>query len=115
MVYMVGMIGQYIGGHAGERYDARFTYLVFHAACIPFAFLMAATQDFMLAGLSMAYFFFLLGNQPCENTLVARFTPKRWHHSAFGLKFVLTFGVGSVASKGGRLDTVRLGNRSYFH
>ncbi len=97
IVYAVGMIGQYIGGHAGERYDARLTYLVYHAACIPFAFLMAATQDFTLAGLSMAYFFFLLGNQPCENTLVARFTPQRWHHSAFGLKFVLTFGVGSVA------------------
>lgn len=99
LVYAVGMVGQYIGGHAGERYDARLIYLVCHAACIPLAFLMAATQDFTLAGLSMAYFFFLLGNQPCENTLVARFTPERWHHSAFGLKFVLTFGVGSVAVK----------------
>ncbi len=97
IVYAVGMLGQYLGGHAGERYDARLTYLVFHAACIPFAFLMSATQDFTLAGLSMIYFFFLLGNQPCENTLVARFAPEKWHHSAFGLKFILTFGVGSVA------------------
>jgi len=96
-VYTVGMIGQYIGGHAGERYDPRFTYLAFHAACIPLAFLMAATQGFSLAGLSMAYFFCLLGNQPCENTLVARLSPKRWHHFAFGLKFVLTFGVGALA------------------
>jgi hypothetical protein len=96
-VYMVGMIGQYTGGHAGERYDPRFTYLAFHTACIPLAFLLAATQGFSLAGLSMAYFFFLLGNQPCENSLVARYAPKRWHHSAFGLKFVLTFGVGSLA------------------
>jgi MFS family permease len=99
IVYVLAMVGQYIGGHAGERYDARFVYLIFQAACIPFAFLMSVTQDFILAGLSMAYFFFLLGNQPCENTLVARFTPKRWHHSAFGLKFVLTFGVGSVGVK----------------
>ena len=99
VVYTVGMIGQYIGGHAGERYDPRFTYLAFHAACIPLAFLMAATQGFSLAGLSMAYFFCLLGNQPCENTLVAQFAPKRWHHSAFGLKFILTFGVGALAVK----------------
>jgi MFS family permease len=99
VVYTVGMIGQYIGGHAGERYDPRFTYLAFHACCIPLAFLMAATQGFTLAGLSMAYFFCLQGNQPCENTLVARFAPKRWHHSAFGLKFILTFGVGSLAVK----------------
>ena len=99
VVYTVGMVGQYVGGHAGERYDPRFTYLVFHAACIPLGFLMAATQGFSLAGLSMVYFFFLLGNQPCENSLVARFAPRRWHHSAFGLKFILTFGVGALAVK----------------
>ncbi len=97
IVYTVGMLGQYIGGHLGERYDTRFAYLVLQAACIPFVFLMSVSQGFPLAGLSMAYFFFLLGNQPCENTLVARFAPKKWHHSAFGLKFVLTFGVGSLA------------------
>jgi FSR family fosmidomycin resistance protein-like MFS transporter len=45
------------------------------------------------------YFFFLLGMQPIENTLVAKFTPKRFHHSAYGTKFVLTFGVGALAVK----------------
>ncbi len=38
--------------------------------------------------------------QPIENTLVARFVPKRFHHSAFGAKFILTFGVGALAVKG---------------
>ena len=37
--------------------------------------------------------------QPIENTLVARFKPKRLHHSAFDTKFVLIFGVGSLAVK----------------
>jgi hypothetical protein len=37
--------------------------------------------------------------QPIENTLVARITPKRLHHSAFGMKFILTFGVGALAVK----------------
>lgn len=43
---------------------------------------------------------YLLGMQPVENTLVARFTPRRFHHAAFGTKFVLTFGVGALAVKG---------------
>ena len=51
-------------------------------------------------GLAVIFFFFLLGMQPIENTLVARFAPRRFHHSAFGAKFVLTFGVGSLAVKG---------------
>jgi len=37
--------------------------------------------------------------QPIENTLVARMTPESFHHSAFGIKFVLTFGVGALAVK----------------
>jgi predicted permease len=37
--------------------------------------------------------------QPIENTLIARLAPKRFHHSAFGAKFVLTFGVGALAVK----------------
>lgn len=51
-------------------------------------------------GARVLLFLFLLGMQPIENTLVARFAPKRFHHSAFGAKFVLTFGVGALAVKG---------------
>lgn len=99
MIYTVGMVGQYIGGHVGDRYEHRYSYLVFHAICIPAAFLMAFTSNVALIGLAFVYFFFLLGMQPVENTLVATFTPRRLHHSAFGMKFILTFGVGALAVK----------------
>ena len=35
--------------------------------------------------------------QPIENTLVARLTPSGMHGSAYGMNFVLTFGVGALA------------------
>ena len=98
-IYIVGMLGQYTGGRVAERFDLRFCYLVFHALTIPAAALMAVAVDLPLVALAMIYFFFLLGMQPIENTLVAKFTPKRFHHSAFGSKFVLTFGVGALAVK----------------
>jgi MFS family permease len=97
LIYMVGMAGQYVGGHVGERFECRYSYLVFHLICIPAVLLMAVTQDIALVGLAFVYLFFLLGMQPIENTLVANYAPKRLHHSAYGLKFILTFGVGSVA------------------
>ncbi|MGO9570051.1 MAG: MFS transporter [Desulfomonilaceae bacterium] len=99
VIYMVGMLGQYIGGHAGERFDVRYTYLVFHLFCLPAALLMAFTQNLPLATFGGVYFFFLLGSQATENTLVAALAPKRLHHSAFGMKFILTFGVGALAVK----------------
>ena len=54
------------------------------------------TADLTLISFSMVYFFFLLGMQTFENTLVARFSPESFRHTAFGAKFVLTFGVGAL-------------------
>jgi MFS transporter, FSR family, fosmidomycin resistance protein len=98
-IYLVGVVGQYTGGVVGERHDTRYSYLVFHAICIPAALFMAYASNLALIGLAAVYFFFLLGMQPIENTLVARITPRKLHHSAFGMKFILTFGVGALAVK----------------
>jgi MFS family permease len=81
----------------GEKYEIRKSYLVFHALVIPPAFLLALVTDIPMVVLSIFYFFFLLGMQPVENTLVAALTPPRLRHSAYGLKFILTFGVGALA------------------
>ena len=98
-IYIVGMLGQYAGGRTAERFDLRICYLIFHAITIPAAILMALAVDLPLVFLALIYFFFLLGMQPIENTLVAKFTPKKFHHSAYGSKFVLTFGVGALSVK----------------
>jgi len=98
-IYVVGILGQYVGGRVGERFEPARSYLVFHAITVPAAAAMALFSDLPLVGLALVYFFFELGMQPIENTLVAGLTPPRWHHSAYGVKFVVTFGVGSLAVK----------------
>ena len=114
LIYLIGMVGQYVGGHIAERYSIRYSYLVFHAITIPAAFAMALTGDLPLVIAATTYVFFLLGAQPIENTLVAAFTPKKLHHSAFGLKFVLTFGVGSLSVKAVAALQNRAGIESVF-
>lgn len=100
LIFLIGVGGQYSGGQCADRYDAGRAYLIFFGIAGLAAFWMALTRDAVLVGLAVVFFFFLLGMQPIENTLVARFAPKRFHHSAFGAKFVLTFGVGALAVKG---------------
>ncbi len=100
IIFLIGVLGQFSGGQCADRYDPGISYLIFFGIAGLAAFWMALTRDLLLVGLAVIFFFFLLGMQPIENTLVARFAPKRFHHSAFGAKFVLTFGVGSLAVKG---------------
>ncbi|MBI4774092.1 MAG: MFS transporter [Deltaproteobacteria bacterium] len=97
LVFVVGILGQYVGGRAAERFDPRKGYLLFHSAALPMALLMAYATDLPLFLVTMFYMLFLLGMQPIENTLVARLTPEKIRHSGYGIKFVLTFGVGALA------------------
>ncbi len=114
LIYLVGMAGQYTGGRVGERYDLRKGYLLFHAVTIPAAMAMAITADWPLILFAMVHSFFLLGMQPIENTLVARLTPPRMLSSAFGMKFILTFGVGALSVKMIEIVKINLGLSAVF-
>lgn len=96
-IYFVGILAQYIGGKIGERVDLRLGYLMFHLLTIPAAIMMANSSDMALFFWALMHGFFLLGMQPIENTLVARLTPPKIRSSAYGLKFVFTFGVGALS------------------
>lgn len=99
-IFFVGMLGQYFGGRIADRRSLPHSYFVFHFITLTPAFLMAWATDLPLVLLAFIYFFFLLGMQPIENTLVSKLTPSHWRHAAYGMKFVLTFGMGSLAVKG---------------
>ncbi len=99
IIYVIGMGGQYFGGRIGEKYDLRFSYLIFHAITIPAAIGMAMSSNIPLFLYAIIHSFFLLGMQPIENTLVARLTPPRLLSSAYGMKFILTFGFGALSVK----------------
>ena len=97
LVYLMGVVGQLIGGRIADRYDLRLGYLFFHAATLPALVVMVVATEVPLLLAAMTYVLFSLGMQPIENSLVAKLTPASWRSTAYGLKFILTFGVGSLA------------------
>ncbi len=99
LILLPTILGQYFGGFLAERFDLRFAYLLFHAITIPAVLGMAYAFNLPLVLLAGVYFFFLLGTQPIENTLVAQYTSARFRHSAYGMKFAFTFGAGALAVK----------------
>lgn len=97
LVYLVGIGGQYLGGMLADRHDLRWLYFGFHAVSLPALIGMAALSEVPMVVMAMVFVFFSLGMQPIENSLIAHVTPPRWRSTAYGIKFVLTFGVGSTA------------------
>lgn len=113
-IYLLGMVGQFIGGKVGERFDLRYGYLVFHAITVPAALAMALTANIPLIVFAMIHSFFLLGMQPIENTIVSRLAPPNVMSSAYGMKFILTFGVGAIGVKVIEIVKVQFGLSGIF-
>ena len=97
LIYMFGIMGQIAGGRMADRYDLRWIYLAFHGISLPFIILMGVLSQELLVISAAIYIFFSLGMQPIENSLVAKYTPSRWRSTGYGIKFILVFGIGSLA------------------
>lgn len=95
--YLLGLAGQYAGGVLADRHDLRRLYLLFHACSLPALLAMTALSGTPLVLSAAGFVFFSLGMQPIENSLVARYAPLQRRATIYGLKFVCTFGVGSLA------------------
>ena len=98
VVYLLGMLGQYMGGHLSDRRRKTRLYLVFNAASLPFMILVGWTSGMLVFPVAGFFALFHFAIQPVENSLIAQYTPARLRSSSYGLKFFFTFGVGSFAS-----------------
>lgn len=95
--YLIGMAGQRFGGIIADSKDLRLGYISFHALSIPFVLALFLLPDGLLAFAVAGYIFFSMGMQPLENSIVAKLAPARHRGFVYGLKFTLTFGIGSLA------------------
>lgn len=95
-VYFVGGAVQLLAGRMCDLYPLRRVYLLSFLGQIPFMLLAASLGGW---GLLLVAMMMVSANQsslPAENTLVARYAPSQWRALAFGLKFILAFGVSGL-------------------
>ena len=95
-VYMIGIIGQLIGGRVADRMDLRYAYFLIFAGILPILPMIYFFRDMPLFALSLLFILLLIGMQPVENSLIAQFTPIRWRSTSYGIKFATTFGISSL-------------------
>ena len=99
-VFLIGGIGQFFGGRLADRRNAVRLYVALVALSIPLALLLAASAGIgpwaavAAMGLAAAHF----STQPVENLLIARHTPARFRSTSYGIKFLVTFGLGALGA-----------------
>jgi len=95
--YVIGMFGQFAGGRIADKWELRSAYLFFWLMAMPFLLLARFSFGLWVLPFTGFFIFFAIGMQPIENSIYAILTPARWRSVGYGIKFTLTFGIGSLS------------------
>jgi MFS family permease len=97
VIYFVAGTLQYVGGHLADRYPARTVYILAYVAQVPLLALVSALTGLPMIATAMLAVTLAVGVFPAENVLFIRYTPERHRSLAFGIRYVIAFGVGPLA------------------
>ncbi|MCK5673041.1 MAG: MFS transporter, partial [Spirochaetales bacterium] len=95
--YIIGMFGQLTGGKIADKWELRTAFLFFWLMAMPFLLLARFSTGLWVLPFAGLFIFFAMGMQPIENSIYAILTPPRWRSVGYGIKFTLTFGIGSLS------------------
>jgi MFS family permease len=96
LVYAISAATQLIGGELADRFSLKRVYMLTQVLQIPVIMIAFLTFNYGLVVLAIAMVGLNVAGQPAENALLARYTPLAWRGRMFGVKFVLTLGVGTL-------------------
>jgi len=96
VVYFVAGGVQILAGRMADRYPLKFVYMGAFVLQVPFLVLAGSLSGASLMVVALIMVSINTGALPAENSLVARYAPAQWRGLAFGLKFILAFGVSGL-------------------
>ncbi|TAN55969.1 MAG: MFS transporter [Rhodospirillales bacterium] len=96
LVYALAGLFQVVAGHWADRYPLRYVYAGVYLAQVPMLLAAAWVGGLPLVLVALVMVSMNLAGIPAENSLLARYTPAKWRGTAFGLKFVLSFGISGL-------------------
>ncbi len=96
LVYLVAGLSQIVSGHLADRFPLKRVYVGTYLAQVPLLFLAAELSGLPLLLVAVMMVSFNMGGIPAENVLLARYSPAKWRGTAFGMKFILSFGVSGL-------------------
>ncbi len=96
-VYLSAGAMQLVAGRLADRYPLKNVYILSFALQAPFLALAAMVDGGALFAVFLIMVTLNVGALPAENSLVARYAPSHRRGLAYGMKFILAFGISGFA------------------
>ena len=96
LVFALSAATQLVGGWVADRFSLKWAYVGSWSLQVPLLLTLAYAWELPLIIAMILVFCTVVISTPVENTLLVRYTPGRWRATAFGAKFVVSLGLGSL-------------------
>lgn len=97
VVYSLAALAQLCVGQFIDRGGLRNVFIVVGIMQAPLLFLAASVTDGAMIAVAIAMMFFVFGQIPINDAMVAKYTDDRWRARAYALRYVLSFGGSATA------------------
>ena len=97
IVYTIAAMAQLMVGYFLDRFPIKMVFVPIVALQAPLLILAGSTESYAMLAVALAMMFFIFGQVPINDAMVAAYTDEQWRARAFAMRYVVSFGASAVA------------------
>jgi MFS family permease len=96
-VYLIAAAAQLCVGGWLDRRSLKAVFVPVVALQVPLLALAGTTQNYMMLAVAVAMMFFVFGQIPINDAMIARYTAEEWRARAYAVRYVVSFTASALA------------------
>ena len=97
LVYAFAAMAQLVVGYLIDRHPLRSVFVPVVALQAPLLFLAGSMENYAMLVVALAMMFFVFGQIPINDAMVAAYTDEKWRSRAFAVRYVMSFGASACS------------------
>jgi MFS family permease len=97
LVYAFAAMAQLIVGYLIDRHSLRSVFVPVVALQAPLLFIAGSVENYAMLLVALAMMFFVFGQIPINDAMVAAYTDEKWRSRAFAVRYVVSFGASACS------------------
>lgn len=96
-VYTIAAMAQLVVGWLIDRRPVKGIFAVVMGMQVPLLFLAGTMQDYLMLAVALAMMFFVFGQVPINDAMIARYTAEEWRARAYSVRYVMSFSASALS------------------
>ena len=97
LVYTFAAMAQLVVGHFLDRGSIKQVFVPVVAFQVPLLLIAGSVENYAMLTVALAMMFFIFGQVPINDTMVATYTDEHWRSRMFALRYVVSFGASALS------------------